>query len=60
MNNQFTLHKHENSSQEEIDAREFLKLLNIINHFLDKDAEIVKDELSSLPKVEESSSDPQT
>ena len=40
--------------------REFLKLLNTIQPFIDKDAEIVKDELSSSPKVEESSSDPQT
>ena len=52
-------HKHENSSQEEIDKR-VSEALKYYQPFLDKDAEIVKDELSSSPKVEESSSDHQT
>ena len=52
-------HKHENSSQEEIDKR-VAEALKYYQPFLDKDAEIVKDELSSSPKVEESSSDHQT
>ena len=50
------LHKHENLSQEEIDA----KVVEALKHYqpiIDKDAEVVTDELSSLPNAEESSSD---
>ena len=55
-NQQIHLHKHENMSQEEIDA----KVVEALKHYqpiIDKDAELVTDELSSLPKTEESSSD---
>jgi len=58
-NEQIHLHKHENLSQEEIDAK-VAEALKYYQPFLDKNAEIVTDELSSLPKAEESSSDPQT
>ena len=53
---QIHLHKHENLSQEEIDA----KVVEALKHYqpiIDKDAEVVTDELSSLPNAEESSSD---
>ena len=55
-NQQIHLHKHENLSQEEIDA----KVVEALKHYqpiIDKDAEVVTDELSSLPNAEESSSD---
>ena len=55
-NQQIHLHKHENLSQEEIDA----KVVEALKHYqpiIDKDAEVVTDELSSLPNPEESSSD---
>ena len=52
-------HKHENTSQDEIDKR-VSEALKFYQPFIDKEAEIVTDELSSLPKAEESSSDPQT
>ena len=57
-NQQIHLHKHEGSSQEEIDA----KVVEALKHYqpiIDKDAEVITDELSSLPKNEESSSDHQ-
>ena len=57
-NQQIHLHKHENLSQEELDA----KVVEALKHYqpiIDKNAEVVTDELSSLPTVEESSSDPQ-
>ena len=57
-NQQIHLHKHEGLSQEEIDA----KVVEALKHYqpiIDKDAEVVTDELSSLPKTEESSSDHQ-
>ena len=55
-NQQIHLHKHENLSQEELDA----KVVEALKHYqpiIDKDAEVVTDELSSLPNAEESSSD---
>ncbi len=55
-NQQIHLHKHENLSQEELDA----KVVEALKHYqpiIDKNAEVVTDELSSLPTVEESSSD---
>ena len=55
-NQQIHLHKHENLSQEEIDA----KVVEALKHYqpiIDKNAEVVTDELSSLPNAEESSSD---
>ena len=55
-NQQIHLHKHENLSQEEIDA----KVVEALKHYqpiIDKDAEVVTAELSSLPNAEESSSD---
>ena len=55
-NQQIHLHKHENLSQEEIDA----KVVEALKHYqpiIDKDAEVVTDELSSLPNAEESSTD---
>ena len=55
-NQQIHLHKHENLSQEEIDA----KVVEALKHYqpiIDKDAEVVTDELSSLRTAEESSSD---
>ena len=55
-NQQIHLHKHENLSQEEIDA----KVVEALKHYqpiIDKDAEVVTDELSSLPNAEESSSE---
>ena len=57
-NQQIHLHKHEGLSQEEIDE----KVVEALKHYqpiIDKDAEIITDELSSLPKHEESSSDHQ-
>ena len=57
-NQQIHLHKHEGLSQEEIDE----KVVEALKHYqpiIDKDAEIITDELSSLPKPEESSSDHQ-
>ena len=55
-NQQIHLHKHENLSQEEIDAR-VVEALKHYQPIIDKDAEVVTDELSSLPNAEESSSD---
>ena len=55
-NQQIHLHKHENLSQEEIDAR-VVEALKHYQPIIDKDAEIITDELSSLPNDEESSSD---
>ena len=52
-NQQIHLHKHENLSQEEIDA----KVVEALKHYqpiINKDAEVVTDELSSLPNAEES------
>ena len=53
------LHKHENVSQEELDKR-VAEALKHYQPIIEADAEIVTDELSSLPKDEESLSDPQT
>tara|TARA_R100000278_G_C5404586_1_gene140825 strand:- start:141 stop:659 length:519 start_codon:yes stop_codon:yes gene_type:complete len=55
-NQQIHLHKHENLSQEEIDQR-VVEALKHYQPIIDKNAEIVTDELSSLPKDEESLSD---
>ena len=55
-NQQIHLHKHENLSQEEIDAN-VVEALKHYQPIIDKDAEVVTDELSSLPNAEESSSD---
>ena len=58
-NQQIHLHKHEGLSQEEIDK----KVVEALEHYqpiIDRNAEVVTDELSSSPTVEESSSDPQT
>tara|TARA_R100000700_G_scaffold3578_3_gene6629 strand:+ start:209 stop:931 length:723 start_codon:yes stop_codon:yes gene_type:complete len=58
-NQQIHLHKHEGLSQEEIDK----KVVEALEHYqpiIDRNAEVVTDELSSSPNVEESSSDPQT
>ena len=57
-NNEIHLHKHENTSQEDIDAR-VKEALKFSQPIIDKDAEIVTAELSSLPNDEESSSEPQ-
>ena len=50
-------HKHENTSQDEIDGR-VKEALKYYQPFIDKDAEIITTELSSSPTDEESSSDP--
>ena len=57
-NNEIHLHKHENTSQEDIDAR-VKEALKFYQPIIDKDAQIVTAELSSSPTDEESSSDPQ-
>ena len=49
-------HKHENTSQEDIDKR-VEEALKFYQPIIDKDAEIVTSELSSSPTDEESSSD---
>ena len=57
-NNEIHLHKHENTSQEDIDAR-VKEALKFYQPIIDKDAQVVTAELSSSPNDEESSSDPQ-
>ncbi len=57
-NNEIHLHKHENTSQEDIDAR-VKEALKFYQPIIDKDAQVITAELSSSPTDEESSSDHQ-
>ena len=59
-NNEIHLHKHVNTSQDDIDARKVVVPLKYYQPIIDKDAEIVTAELSSSPTDEESSSDPKS